>query len=92
MRREAIVIELDPAALERLDPGTGETMGDEVRAAFGARLDGRPIRFEPYRMGSAFCGEPARRKNGVRVGFRGNGVKVGITGRKPTLTPFLRPA
>ena len=54
VRREAIVIELDPAALERLDPGTGETMEDEVRAAFGARLGGRPIRFEPYRMGSAF--------------------------------------
>ena len=54
VRREAIVIELDPAALEGLDPGTGETMANEVRAAFGARLDGRPVRFEPYRMGSAF--------------------------------------
>ena len=54
VRREAIVIELDPPALERLDPGTGEAMADEVRAAFGARLGGRPIRFEPYRMGSAF--------------------------------------
>ena len=54
VRREAVVIELDPPALERLDPGTGEAMADEVRAAFGARLGGRPIRFEPYRMGSAF--------------------------------------
>ena len=54
VRREAIVIELDPAALERLDPATGETMADEARAAFGSRLDGRPVHFEPYRMGSAF--------------------------------------
>ncbi len=54
VRREAIVIELDPTALERLDPGTGEAMADEVRAAFGARLAARPVRFEPYRMGSAF--------------------------------------
>ena len=54
VRREAIVIELDPPALERLEPGTGEALADEVRAAFGARLAARPVRFEPYRMGSAF--------------------------------------
>ena len=54
VRREAIVIELDPPALERLDPGAGEAVADEVRAAFGARIEARPIRFEPYRMGSAF--------------------------------------
>ena len=58
VRREAIVVELDRAALDRLDPridpGIGEAMADEVRAAFGPRLAGRPIRFEPYRMGSAF--------------------------------------
>ena len=54
VRREAIVIELDPPALERLDADTGEAMADEVRVAFGPRLAARPIRFEPYRMGSAF--------------------------------------
>ena len=56
VRREAVVIELDPAALDRLDadPGAGEAVADEARAAFGARLAGRPVRFEPYRMGSAF--------------------------------------
>ena len=56
VRREAVVIELDPAALDRLDadPGAGEAVADEARAAFGARLGGRPVRFEPYRMGSAF--------------------------------------
>ena len=58
VRREAIVIELDRAALDRIDPridpGAGEAMADEVRAAFGGRLAGRPVRFEPYRMGSAF--------------------------------------
>lgn len=54
VRREAVVVELDPAALERLDPAAGAAMADEVRAAFGARLASRPVRFEPYRMGSAF--------------------------------------
>ena len=54
VRREAIVIELDPPALERLDADTGEAMADEVRVAFGPRLAARSIRFEPYRMGSAF--------------------------------------
>ena len=54
VRREAIVIELDPPALEQLGPGLGEAVAGEVRAAFGTRLAGRPIRFEPYRMGSAF--------------------------------------
>ena len=54
VRREAIVVELDPPALERLDAGVGDTMADEVRAVFGARLADRPVRFEPYRMGSAF--------------------------------------
>ena len=54
VRRETIVIELDPPALERLDGGIGEAMAEEVRAAFGARLGTRAIRFEPYRMGSAF--------------------------------------
>ena len=54
VRRDAIVIELDPPSLERLDGGTGKAISDEVRAAFGARLMARPIRFEPYRMGSAF--------------------------------------
>ena len=54
VRREAVVIELDPPALDRLDTATGAAMADEVRAAFGARLASRPVRFEPYRMGSAF--------------------------------------
>ena len=58
VRRGAVVVELDRAALDRLDPridpGAGEVMADEVRAAFGPRLAGRPVRFEPYRMGSAF--------------------------------------
>ena len=54
VRREAIVIELDPPALERLDAGTGEAMAGVARAAFGERLGKRPVRFEPYRMGSAF--------------------------------------
>ena len=54
VRREAIVVELDRAALDRLDPGAAEAVADEVRAAFGGRLAGRPVRFEPYRMGSAF--------------------------------------
>ena len=54
VRREAVVIELDPHTLERCDRSAREAMADEVRAAFGARLVRRPIRFEPYRMGSAF--------------------------------------
>lgn len=54
VRREAIAIEIDPDALERLDDETRAALGDEVRAAFGAHLGARPLRFEPYRMGSAF--------------------------------------
>ena len=54
VRREAVVIELDSPALDRFEPGAREAMADEVRAAFGARLGGRPVRFAPYRMGSAF--------------------------------------
>ena len=54
VRREAVVVELDPPALDRCGEGVREAMANEVRAAFGARLGGRPVRFEPYRMGSAF--------------------------------------
>ena len=54
VRREAIVIEIDRPTLERLDPESGAAVANEARAAFGARLGRRPIRFEPYRMGSAF--------------------------------------
>ena len=54
VRREAVVIELDPPALDRCGHGVREAVADEVRAAFGGRIAGRPIRFEPYRMGSAF--------------------------------------
>ena len=57
VRREAIVIELDPPALERLDPRRSARRWSDRgagRLRRAASVNASPIRFEPYRMGSAF--------------------------------------
>ncbi len=60
VRREAVVIELEPAILDRIDSAGREAMMGDVRETFGERLAGRPVRLAPYRMGSAFL-RPAGR-------------------------------
>lgn len=54
IRREGIVIELDPEALARARNGGGRRLARRLR---GMAAEGRPgaaVRFAPYRMGSAF--------------------------------------
>jgi len=54
LRREAVVIELDAAALDALDDAEAERIAAHARAAFGAAGVDRHVRFAAYRMGSAF--------------------------------------
>jgi len=54
LRRESIVIELDPAALERLTSALRESLSERIGEAFGSAGVDRPVEFQPYRMGSAF--------------------------------------
>ena len=50
VRADALVVELDPAALARMD----DTLLATVRAAAGRADSGLPVRVEAYRRGSAF--------------------------------------
>jgi uncharacterized protein len=50
VRGQGVVIELDAAALERLDSSAREQLTAEV----AAQWHGAPVSFAPYRMGSAF--------------------------------------
>lgn len=57
VRAEGVVVELDPASLAALDAEGRETLGAGIRDMAPARLAG-PVRFAPYRVGSAFLVEP----------------------------------
>ncbi|MGE8127523.1 adenine nucleotide alpha hydrolase [Methylobacterium sp. NPDC080182] len=57
VRAEGVVVELDPASLAALDAEDRETLGAGIRDMAPARLAG-PVRFAPYRVGSAFLVEP----------------------------------
>ena len=50
VRRDGVVIELDPATLARL----GERVQAELGASIAHEFGGRTVRFEAYRQGSAF--------------------------------------
>ena len=54
VRREAVVVELDDGALARLDRPRRAALGSEVVERMTAAGVSRPLRFERYRMGSAF--------------------------------------
>ncbi len=55
IRREGLVVELDEAALERLESGTEALLRDAIAGlAMAAGEPSRPLRFASYRTGSAF--------------------------------------
>ena len=60
VRRDAVVVELDDAALAGLDVSRRATLAGEVEARMNAAGVRRAFRFEPYRMGSAFLKPSAR--------------------------------
>lgn len=52
-RKDGIVIELDPATLDKLDAGSKQALCDEIRRLIASE-HGDAVAFEPYRRGSAF--------------------------------------
>ena len=54
VRRDAVVVELDDAALAELDGPRRAALAGEVEARMTTAGVSRALRFEPYRMGSAF--------------------------------------
>lgn len=54
VRRDGVVVELDDACLARLDARAREALVDDVAGRFHAIGESGPVRFEAYRMGSAF--------------------------------------
>jgi uncharacterized protein len=53
VRKEGVVIELDPATIDHLDGAGRQALTRDVELVFAARRSG-PVRFEAYRQGSAF--------------------------------------
>lgn len=54
LRRESVVLELDEASLERLEPGTRAALGKRIADLFaGCGIHGA-VEWDTYRMGSAF--------------------------------------
>ena len=54
VRRDAVVIELDDATLSALDASARAILAGELDQRMAAAGVSRTVRFEPYRMGSAF--------------------------------------
>ncbi len=54
MRREGVVVELDAQALDAAGAAHRDALAADVAARFAAIGYHRPVRFERYRMGSAF--------------------------------------
>ena len=59
VRRDAVVVELDDAALANLDALRRTRLAGEVKARMTAAGVSRALRFEPYLMGGAFLRPPA---------------------------------
>jgi uncharacterized protein len=59
VRAEGLVIELDPAAYDRLRPAAAEQLTARIAATVPARIQAAAISFAPYRVGSAFLVERA---------------------------------
>ncbi|MGH1590397.1 adenine nucleotide alpha hydrolase [Methylobacterium phyllosphaerae] len=62
VRAEGVVVELDPASLAALAATDRERLGASIRDIAPARLAG-PVRFAPYRVGSAFLVQPAEARS-----------------------------
>ena len=60
VRGDAVVVELDEGALSALDSPLRAALGSEVGERMTAAGVSRTLRFEPYRMGSAFLKASAR--------------------------------
>ena len=60
VRRDAVVVELDAAALATLDAPRRVELAGEVEERMATAGVSRALRFEPYRMGSAFLRSDAR--------------------------------
>ena len=60
VRRDAVVVELDDAALADLEAPRRAALAGEVDERMTAAGVSRVLRFEPYRMGSAFLRPPDR--------------------------------
>ena len=60
VRRDAIVVELDDTALADLEAPRRAALAGEVDERMTAAGVSRVLRFEPYRMGSAFLRPPGR--------------------------------
>ncbi len=59
VRAGAVVLELDPASLDALSPGVRAQLTRQVAALAAGAGVMAPVRFAPYRMGSAFLRAPA---------------------------------
>jgi uncharacterized protein len=58
LRRDGVVIELDERTLAGLDAATRERVRDAVAQHWRAAGRSAEVRFESYRMGSAFVRDP----------------------------------
>lgn len=56
VRAEGVVVELDPRCLALLDTGLRADLGSAIRERAPVPALAGPVRFEPYRNGSAFLG------------------------------------
>ena len=54
VRAVGVVIELDPASLDRLSEKDRDDLARKITAAAPATISGSGVRFQPYKVGSAF--------------------------------------
>ena len=65
---DGIAVQLDPASLDEIEGPTGMALKSAIRELLGERGQHAALRFEPYRMGSAFRHPSARRTAAVANG------------------------
>ena len=58
VRRAGVVVELDPAAFDRLDPAKRQSLERAILSVLAAAGMSQPLSFALYRTGSAFLREP----------------------------------
>ncbi len=57
--RDGVVIQLDPDSLAHMKAASGASLRAGLADLLRAHGETRPVRYEPYRMGSAFHKPPA---------------------------------